>query len=86
MAKWFDVSRDELKSLMGLDQKSRLRDYWSKNVCCKIEISSFSISRNRFDAQMHFLQFANNKVIPENDKLYKIRPIINIFNKKFQRF
>nr|CAH7714455.1 unnamed protein product [Callosobruchus chinensis] len=64
---------------MGLDQKPTLRDYYSKKVLCKSELSKVSrISRNRCETLLHFLHFSDNENCPPGDRLYKISPFVQL--------
>lgn len=93
IAKWNPLSVEELKRFlgliiwMGLDKKPTLRDYWSTHVCYKNDIAAqCGISRNRFEAILHFLHVADNESHDNDDKLYKIHPLVQLMNKNFQKW
>ena len=63
--------------------------YWSRHPLC-LEGSIFNriISRNRFQSILKFLHFANNTEYnvhdPNRDKMYKIRPIVELLTSIFK--
>ncbi|XP_022907013.1 piggyBac transposable element-derived protein 4-like [Onthophagus taurus] len=91
VSKWYDTDAHELMRFfgiiiwMGLDQKPTLRDYWSKKVLYKSEVAKLGrMSRNRFEALLHFLHISDNENCPSGDRLYKISPLVQMLNRKFQ--
>lgn len=91
LSKWYCTDANELMRFfaviiwMGLDQKPSLRDYYSKKVLYKSEVPKLSgISRNRFEALLHFLHISDNEDCPAGDRLYKISPLVKMLNQKFQ--
>lgn len=91
LSKWYATDANELMCFfgliiwMGLDQKPRLRDYFSTKVLYKSEVPKLSrISRNRFEALLHFLHVSDNENCPTGDRLYKISPLVQMLNRKFQ--
>ncbi|XP_039275048.1 piggyBac transposable element-derived protein 4-like [Nilaparvata lugens] len=91
VAKWSDTNPNELMKFfgliiwMGLDQKPTLKDYYSNKILYKSEIPKVcGISRNRFEALLHFFHISDNEHCPIGDRLYKISPLVQILNRKFQ--
>lgn len=91
LSKWHDTNANELMRFfaliiwMGLDQKPTLRDYYSKKVLYESDIPKLSgISRNRFEALLHFVHISDNENCPTGDRLYKISPLVQMLNRKFQ--
>lgn len=91
LANWTDTNRQEmLKFLgiviwMGLDQKPRLKDYWSTNFIYKTSIHTVTrMSRCRFEALLSCLHFSDNEACPEGNRLFKLESLLNICNKNFQ--
>lgn len=75
---------------MGLTKKNVLRSYWSTNPIHHMPLYSSVMSRTRYTMIMRFLSFTESSMcLPRNDpgydKLYKIRPLINFFSKKFSQ-
>lgn len=90
-AKWKPLSAEELKRFlgliiwMGLDKKPTLGDYWSTHVCYKNDIvAQCGISRNRFEAILHFLHVADNESHDSDDKLYKIHRLVQLMKRIFK--
>lgn len=87
--KWFDTTADEIRAyfalviLMSQVRKSCIQLYWSKNRCNDTPIFRETMSRERFKLISRFLHFTNDNNEDENDKLKKIRPIIQHFSTKY---
>lgn len=86
---WYDTTKDEILTFlgivlwMGLDQKPKLRNYWSTNPMYKCELSK-AMSRNRFEAILSCLHVANNETAVLTDRLAKLKPLIDALTNKFQ--
>ena len=72
--------------LMGIVQKPTFAMYWPKDSLISIPIFSQIITRHRSLVHMRFLHFADNKntnlVDPDQDKLYKVREVVNIIKER----
>lgn len=85
--KWLQTTADEIRAyvalviLMSQVRKSRIQLYWSRNRCIDTPIFRETIGRERFKLISRFLHFTVDS--NENDKLQKIRPIIQHFSTKF---
>ncbi|XP_062535158.1 piggyBac transposable element-derived protein 3-like, partial [Armigeres subalbatus] len=71
---------------MSVFRYPSIRSYWSEYAFHPIQNT---LPRNRFDAIRRFIHFNDNDAIPaknsaEYDRLYKIRPIVNYFNERFE--
>ncbi|KAG5866929.1 hypothetical protein JTB14_019776 [Gonioctena quinquepunctata] len=68
---------------MGNVKLKGLQDYWKKNPFFHCKAIADSMGRNRFLIILRSLHFSRNprpgELTPE-DRLYKIRPVINFFN------
>ncbi|KAB0805150.1 hypothetical protein PPYR_02120, partial [Photinus pyralis] len=88
----FRVTDDEIRLFIGLllftgyHRLPRERMYWSLDPDLAIPFVSSAISRNRFQEIKRYLHFADNSGIERNDKMYKVRPIMNILNNKFRQW
>lgn len=86
---WHDTTYDEMKFFlatimwMGLVRLPQVRNYWSKNNIYTNKINSI-LSRNRFEILVRVWHFCDNSNPPENDRLYKITPLINMLVERFQ--
>ncbi|XP_046404053.1 piggyBac transposable element-derived protein 4-like [Ischnura elegans] len=68
---------------MGHIQVNRLESYWKTDPLYRIPIFREKMSRDRFLMIMQALHFAENPGVGEpdpSDRLYKIRPLIDIFH------
>nr|XP_055037155.1 piggyBac transposable element-derived protein 4-like [Misgurnus anguillicaudatus] len=73
---------------MGLIEKSELEDYWAEYWPTATPGFGKVMSRNRFEMILSFLHFTNNEDCVERgqpgyDRLFKIRPIINLVIPRF---
>ena len=94
MFTWRRLTLEEFKIFlglafnMGLSKKNESHSYWSTRPIHHMPIFSAVMSRTRFDMIMRFLHFNDNSQYPprdhpNHDKLYKLRPLINSFTKRF---
>jgi hypothetical protein len=91
ISRWRDVTVEELRVFfgvllhMGTIATGRLQDYWKTTRLFSIPFFSKSMSRDRFLLIMRCPHFARNpregESLPE-DRLFKIRPLIEYFNNK----
>ena len=91
---WKILTPEELLVFLGLVlhmghiSLPRIEDYWKKKdpLFANAIFSTF-MGRNRFMVIMRCLHFSNNpeegEQVPE-DRIYKIRPMINFFNKRME--
>ena len=90
MSSWKNATFAEMHTflaitmLTGLVHKNRIRDYWSTDLLLSTTIFSQYFSRNRYQGILHYMHFATNEDISSNDRLEKIRPIIDNFKRKFR--
>ena len=87
------LSTEDLERFMGcgiymsLVRLPWVRMYWSPET--QISAITDCLTRRRFDAIKRFLHFSDNEKAPEResfffDKLYKVRPLIELINNNFQ--
>ncbi|MEL7307968.1 MAG: hypothetical protein AAGK05_08885, partial [Pseudomonadota bacterium] len=69
--------------LSGYSSVPNRRMYWENQADSRHTLVYESMRRNRFESLMTHIHFADNDKIDFNDKLYKLRPLINSLNKKF---
>ena len=87
-AAWYDTTVEELyvffatTMLMGLNQKNRVKDYWSTDK--RIATPGFGelFARERYLSILRYLHFADNDTEVET-KLRKIQPIVDHLRRKF---
>ena len=89
MSNWQNVTSIEMYTflaitmLIGLIDKSRIRDYWNTDPLLSTPIFGQYFTRNRYQDILYYIHFANNENISNNDRLEKIKPIICDFKRKF---
>lgn len=88
---WKGTSRDEIRKFiglliyMGLIPKPEISLYWSKSKLYVDRLVPEILTREKFELLLRFIHFSDNAcAFPQQDKLHKIRPLINIFNKQYQ--
>ena len=59
------------------------RHYWASDPDLHVEFVSRVMSRNRFEAILSVLHFADNQRLDPGDKMAKLRPLIDIMKRKF---
>ena len=85
MKAWTPTNVEEMKLFLGLLLHMGpftlpcINLYWSTDILYQNTLWSSVMSRNKFQLLLRFLHFADN-CLDSNDKLYKIRPILNHFN------
>ena len=89
-AAWYDTNMAELyiffatTILMRLNQKNRIKDYWSTDKLITTPIFGELFTRNRYLSVLRFLHFADNSTEQEG-KLRKIQPIVENLRGKFEK-
>lgn len=79
---WKDLTNCELKKFLGLCtlrgnvQFPTLSSSWSRKSIYYHPVFGRTMSRNRFEAILQNLRFVDHATIDSNDRLYKVRPII----------
>lgn len=70
--------------LMPLTKKHRLQDYWTKDFIIETPIFSQVMSRDRYFQLLRYLHFCDNDNMDKNDRLCKIRCVVDHFKNSFQ--
>ncbi|CAJ0928404.1 unnamed protein product [Ranitomeya imitator] len=73
---------------MGILKKPELQQYWSVDILYNTPVFRMVMTRTRFEAIHKFLHYNDNARCPARDdpnfdRLFKVRPVIEHFNKKF---
>ncbi|XP_066602489.1 piggyBac transposable element-derived protein 4-like [Prorops nasuta] len=85
-----EVSVEELEVyfaliiLISTVQKPTLQSYWSTDKSVEMPYFKTVMSRNRFMAISRKLHFVDNERLQPDDPLRKIRPIMDMINKRFK--
>ena len=87
----FDIpTTDELKLVLailflsGYNTVPSRRDYWSSGRDLQCPFVSNAISRNRFEAILQHIHFADNQRLDKSDKMAKLRPLMKHLQTRFQ--
>ncbi|XP_068122483.1 piggyBac transposable element-derived protein 4-like [Hyperolius riggenbachi] len=94
-ARWKPTNLSEMKVFwgltlsMGITIKPQLQHYWSRNIIHSAPLYSGTMSRKRYEMLLSCLHFVNNdeqvsREDPAHDRLFKIRPLLNHLNTKYQ--
>lgn len=87
---WTPVERNEIKIyfalwiIMAQVKKPKIQINWSKRAIIETPIFRKCMPLRRFLQITRFLHFADNDATDNRDKLRKVTPVINYFNKKFK--
>lgn len=93
--RWKPVCLEELLNflavslLMGLEKNPTIPSYWSTDDLFVQPIFHSVMGRNRYQDIHSFLYFNNNSKMlpkghPEYDRIFKVRPVLDYFNKRFK--
>lgn len=88
-SEWLPVTIDEIKTyfalyvLMGQIKKPSIRLYWSTRKILETKIYSITMSYKRFVNISRFLHFSDDNMTERDDKLRKLRPVIEYIRSKF---
>ncbi|XP_022160088.1 piggyBac transposable element-derived protein 4-like [Myzus persicae] len=90
-SKWIPTDQQVIKKFFGLMiwmelvQMPTLEDYWSISIRYKNNVAQNTMSRNRFELILRFLHFSDNGKAPNDDRIYKVRDLINKLIENFQK-
>ena len=91
MKRWTDVDVDELQRflgirlLMGLHPLPAYRDFWSNWHLKGDPTIKATMTRDRFEKIQSNLHFTDNEDDRASDKLWKIRPVVDVFSSEFKK-
>lgn len=87
---WFQMSVDEMKAYFALSiimtqvKKPTVQMNWSKRGIIHTPIFAQTMPFRRFLAITRFLHFSNNEFSDKDDKMTKVRSVIDYMNDKFE--
>lgn len=87
---WYPTNEQEIRKFvgfyiwMGLNTRPSIASYWSTDVLYKNQVSQV-LSRNRFEMLLRMIHFSDPENNINNDRLYKIRHVLDILNTSFQQ-
>uniref|UniRef100_A0A0K0ELN5 DDE_Tnp_1_7 domain-containing protein n=1 Tax=Strongyloides stercoralis TaxID=6248 RepID=A0A0K0ELN5_STRER len=88
----FTVNEEEIRTfiailfLSGYHQLPQERMYWCNEEDLGLEIVSKAMPRNKYDQIKQNIHFVDNSKIDTTDKMFKLRPLMNILNEKFKQW
>lgn len=71
---------------MGLVKLPSISDYWSTDDMMAQTFPRTVMTRNRFELLLQYLHFADNDNINPNDRIGKIRYLVNLLNDRFKTY
>ena len=89
-AKWLSTNRSEMYTflatimLMSVTKKNKILDYWSTDPMITTPMFGQLFSRDRFIALLKYLHFNDNSNQVDDDRLYKIRPVMDELRERFK--
>lgn len=89
LRKWTDTNVSEMYSFLALimmmshARKSDMKDYWSTDPMLHMPLFGKVMSQDRFFLLLRVIHFCNNENQPENDRLFKIRLVMDRLKQKF---
>ena len=87
----FDVCPDEMNVFLGIFLVSgysgckRRRLYWSGEGDVRHEAIANAMARDSFDEIMRYFHIADNSMLGQADKFYKVRPLMSMLNSRFHK-
>ena len=87
--KWKATTSDQIMKFlglvcyMGLVNYPKISDCWSKKKIYKNAVVPKVMTRNRFQQLLRFIDFANNEPADQQDRLYKLGPLVKRLCKNF---
>lgn len=88
----FHVNEDEIRIFIGIlllsgyHRLPRERLYWCLDEDVAVPVVSNSMSRNRYYDIKKYLHFSDNLKLDKTDKMFKVRPLMDMLNKNFQQW
>ena len=88
----FQLTVNDLKSFLGIlilsgyNKFPRQHMYWESAIDSGVEIVKRTMTYKRFKIIKKILYFNNNANVQEEDKAFKIRPVMNHLNSTFKKY
>lgn len=88
---WVPVTINEMVKFlgligwMGLVKLPAIKDYWRVHKLYGVPLARTVMPRNRFELILKFIHFADNSVADPNDRLCKLRELLNMFVELYQK-
>lgn len=88
----YKLSMSDLNTFLGImifsthNRRLGQRDYWSSDPFLSSHIVSEAISRNKFELIKKHLKYCKLQDKKESDKVWRVRPIVDIFKRNIMKF
>ncbi|XP_050292970.1 piggyBac transposable element-derived protein 3-like [Anthonomus grandis grandis] len=88
----FLITKPELLNFIGIllfsgyHSLPRIQHYWSTDEDKGIDLIKKCMSRNRFQQIKQHLHLSDNSLLDKKDKFFKVRPFLDLLNKKNLQF
>lgn len=88
---WKPVTVDEIAKFlaligwMGLVKLPSIKNYWRVHKLYGIPLARTVIPRNRFELILKFIHFSDNTNADPEDRLYKVRSVVDKFISNYQK-
>lgn len=88
---WVPVTIEEILQFlaligwMGLVKLPSIKDYWRNQKLYGVPLARSVMPRNRFELILKYIHFADNLTADTDDRLYKIRELLDKFIANFQK-
>jgi len=89
LKKWKDTDKEEMKKFlaivlyMGMVKYPTIYSYWSRDPFYMNSFVPKIMSRNRFQLLLRFIHFADNQSRGVDDRLYKVRQLLELLERNF---
>lgn len=87
---WTPVTNEDILKFLalvgwtGLVKLPSIKDYWRLHKLYGIPLARTIMPRYRFELILKFVHFTNNQTADTDDRLYKIREVMDMFTKNYQ--
>lgn len=87
---WIPTTNIEIRKFiglvawMGLVKMPKIADYWSNDNLFHNNFAKNVMSRNRFEMLLRMFHFNDNLLADTSDKLYKLKPLVDILTANFK--
>ncbi|XP_068204630.1 piggyBac transposable element-derived protein 4-like [Palaemon carinicauda] len=92
MKAWKPVTKQDIEKffgifiLMGLNKQPTFESYWSRSKMYGVDLIKTTMARNKFELILRFIHFADNSRSDGSDRLFKLRPLIQLLSRNFKKF
>ena len=87
---WKEVTRSDMEQFiglliwMGLVDMPTIECYWKTSILYRNSVAPLAMPRNRFQSILRMWHFADNATATAEDRLHKLKPLIDLLVAKFK--